>query len=361
MSELFNTLKFTFRPKITRQLRHLALGTLALALLLTACKDENDAAQPPVPDVSGIKVNATFRRFDRDMFAIDTTHVMEGMAALQTNYPAFLPFFITNIAHDPTLPQEKPEDALRGFITAPQVRRLNDSCQVHFADLTEFQRDVADVLRYFKHYFPQRREPVTVTAVTEFIGDAFMVNDTTMMIGLDMFLGANFEGYNPDIFPQYIRDQFTPKHMIIKYAFELANNSIAPPAKDNVIDHVVRNGKVLYMMDCLLPNTPDSLLIGYTAEQLAGCFANEKGLWARILDMKVLYEPLGTKNMKIVTAGPSTDNVFQEAPGQVGNWMGWQIVRAYMKRHPNTTFAELNQLNDAQQFLEKAKYKPRGQ
>jgi hypothetical protein len=77
--------------------------------------------------------------------------------------------------------------------------------------------------------------------------------------------------------------------------------------------------------------------------------------------MKVLYEPLGTRNMKIVTAGPSTDNVFQEAPGQVGNWIGWQIVRAYMKRYPNTDFAELNRLTDAQQFLEKAKYKPRGQ
>jgi hypothetical protein len=357
MSNLFGLLNFNFPAKS----RLFAILFGAILLFLQACNETDQGYQPPTPDVSGIQVKATIRRFDKALFSLDTTRFTEGMAALQAQYPAFLPFFIQNVAHDQTLPSEKPEDALRGFVAAQQVRRLNDSCQARFPDLADFQKDMAQVLRYFKHYFPERREPITVTAVTEFIGDAFLVNDTTMMIGLDMFLGSNFEGYNPDIFPQYIRNQFTPRNMIVKYAFELANSSIAPPAKDKVLDHVVRNGKVLYLMDCLLPDMPDSTLMGYTKAELSGCFENEKGLWARLLEMKVLYEPLGTRNMKIVTAGPSTDNVFQEAPGQVGNWIGWQIVRAYMKRYPNTDFAELNRLTDAQQFLEKAKYKPRGQ
>ena len=360
MSELFNTLKFSFSPKINLHAFLLTCTILGSSLFYTACTDDADAHQPPTPDVSGIQVNATVRRFDRDLFAVDTTHFTDGMSALQAHYPAFLPFFVTNIAHDQTQPQEKPEDALRGFVTASQVRRLNDSCQAKFADLSAFQTDVAQVLRYFKHYFPQRAEPVTFTAVTEFIGDAYLVNDTSMMIGLDMFLGSGFEGYNPDVFPQYLRDQFTQEYMIVKYAFELANSTVQAPAKDYVLDHVIRNGKVLYIMDCLLPQVPDSTLIGYTGEQLAGCFSNERGLWARLLDMKVLYEPLGSKNMKIVTAGPSTDNVFQEAPGQVGNWVGWQIVRSYMKRHPDTSLTELGKSTDAQKFLEKAKYKPRG-
>jgi hypothetical protein len=63
--------------------------------------------------------------------------------------------------------------------------------------------------------------------------------------------------------------------------------------------------------------------------------------------------------MKIVTLSPSSDNVFQEAPGQIGNFIGWQIVKAYMKKYPKTSLQELLQQSDAQQFLEKAKYKPR--
>lgn len=367
MSELFNALKIRFFTKYyimlpnNRRLWSFSslIWSFLMLVLFNACTEGVDEEQPPTPDVSNIQVQSTVRRFDRAMFSMDTVRFAESMQALELQFPAFLPFFVKEVAHDPSQPQETPQQALYGFVTAPQVRRLNDSCQAAFPDMSVLQKDLKPLLQYYKYYFPQRKEPVTITAVTEFIGDVFMVNDTTMMLGLDMFLGENFEGYNPDIFPQYLRKQFVPGQIIVKYAFELANSAIPAPAKDQILDHIVRNGKVLYIMDCLLPTVPDSIKMGYTTEQWKGCYANEQEIWARLLDMKVLYEPLNTKNMKIVTAGPSTDNVFQEAPGQVGNWIGWQIVKAYMKRQPDTKLPDLAKLNDAQMFVEKAKYKPR--
>jgi hypothetical protein len=369
MSGLFNALKIRFLKKyylypmsatILFPKNALLLSGLVLTLF-AACNSGTDQEQPPIPDVSGVQVNAVIRRFDQDLFAMDTTRFLESMQALSAKYPAFLPFFIKEVAHDPTLPQEKAEDALYGFVTAQQVRRLNDSCQAAFPNMNMFQPELTQLLKYFKYYYPQRQEPVTVTAVTEFIGNVAWVNDTTMLVGLDFFLGSDFEGYNPDIFPQYLRNQFTKENMVVKYALELAKSTVPPPAQDHILDHMISNGKVLYIMDCLLPLVPDSIKMGYTTEQWNGCIANEQGTWARLLDMKVLYEPLSAKNMKIVTDGPSTDNVFQEAPGQVGNWIGWQIVKAYMKRFPKTDLNELANLTDAQQFVEKAKYKPRKQ
>ncbi len=369
MSGLFNALKIRFLKKyclypmsatILFPKNALLLSGLVLTLF-AACSSGADQEQPPTPDVSGVQVNAVIRRFDQDLFAMDTTRFLESMQALSAKYPAFLPFFIKEVAHDPTQPQEKAEDALYGFVTAQQVRRLNDSCQAAFPNMNTFQPELTQLLKYFKYYYPQRQEPVTVTAVTEFIGNVAWVNDTTMLVGLDFFLGSDFEGYNPDIFPQYLRNQFTKENMVVKYALELAKSTVPPPAQDHILDHMISNGKVLYIMDCLLPLVPDSIKMGYTTEQWNGCIANEQGTWARLLDMKVLYEPLSAKNMKIVTDGPSTDNVFQEAPGQVGNWIGWQIVKAYMKRFPKTDLNELANLTDAQQFVEKAKYKPRKQ
>lgn len=337
------------------------IGFLLCVLLaaLQSCGESWDEEQPPVPDVSNIQVNARIQRFDRDLFAIDTQHFREQLSLLAVNYPAFLPFFTTQVAHDITRPDESPEAALYGFVTAPQVRRLNDSCQAQFPDLSYFQKDLTQLLQYYKYYFPEKKEPTTVTAVTEFIGDAFMVNDTLMMIGLDMFLGSDFSGYNPEIFPQYIVKDFRPDQMIVKYGFSLANYVTPAPAKDHILDHMIRNGKVLYIMDCLLPTVPDSIKMGYSSDQWAGSLVNEQEVWSRLLDMKVLYEPLGPRNMKIVTLSPSSDNVFQEAPGQIGNFIGWQIVKAYMKRYPKTSLKDLLALNDAQQFLEKAKYKPK--
>jgi hypothetical protein len=74
--------------------------------------------------------------------------------------------------------------------------------------------------------------------------------------------------------------------------------------------------------------------------------------------MGVLYEPLGPKNQKIVMPAPNATSVFTEAPGEIGNWIGWQIVKSYMKRNPDTSMDELIQLRDTQAFMEASKYKP---
>lgn len=328
------------------------------ALLFTACNQGADPDQPDTPDVSDVKVSALIRRLDRDLFGIDTTRFLESFNQLAAKYPVALPFFASEIAY---VPESKmtPETAVYDFITAPQVRKLNDSCQVAFPDLEQFQNEVTSLMQFYKYYFPQKKELVTITAVTEFVGDAFMVDDTTMMIGLDFYLGENFLGYNPSLFPQYLRRQFTKENMIVKYGFALSNYLVAPPKTEQILDHMIRNGKVLYIMDCLLPAVPDSVKLNYSKADLEGAIFNEQETWARLLDMKVLYEPLSPRNMKIVTAGPSTDNVFRESPGQIGNWIGWQIVKSYIKRNPDITLKDLAQQDDAQAFLEKAKYKPK--
>lgn len=318
------------------------------------CNSASDA-----PDVSHIAVQVRLDHFDRDLFALDTANLEAGLQQLALKYPDFLPFFVTEIAHDPNNPDESPLDAMRGFITAPQVRRLYDSCQAAYPDLRWLQPELEQLLRYYRYYFPQKPLPVFTTAVTEFIGDAYAVNDTLVMIGLDMFLGEQFSGYNPDIFPQYLRRQFVREYMPVKIGLALSSQIVGPPPGEKILDYMINNGKILYVQDALQPAIPDSMKMGYTRAQMEGCYVNEQEVWARLLELGVLYQNLNSKNQKIVMPSPSADNVFQEAPGEIGNWVGWQIVKAYMKRYPETSLSDLLNLRDAQQFLEKAKYKPK--
>jgi uncharacterized protein YjaZ len=82
-------------------------------------------------------------------------------------------------------------------------------------------------------------------------------------------------------------------------------------------------------------------------------------VWARLLNEKLLYSADFEKIRKLITPSPNAPVVFQEAPGEIGNWVGWQIVKAYMRRNPNTTMEQLFKMQDAQKFLEQAKYKPK--
>lgn len=47
------------------------------------------------------------------------------------------------------------------------------------------------------------------------------------------------------------------------------------------------------------------------------------------------------------------------APGRTANFIGWQIVKAFMEKYPKTTLEELINMHDSQIFMEKSKYKPK--
>jgi hypothetical protein len=147
--------------------------------------------------------------------------------------------------------------------------------------------------------------------------------------------------------------------MTVRLAKALAQNIAELPAEQRLLDLMLYNGKILYITDCLLPETPDSLKMGYTAAQMAGCNANEQEAWARLLDQKLLYSTDFQKIRKLINPSPNAPVLFQEAPGEVGNWLGWQIVKAWVKRNPNASMRDLLNFRDAQKFLEAAKYKPK--
>ncbi|MBL7784190.1 MAG: hypothetical protein JNM22_23340 [Saprospiraceae bacterium] len=343
------------RSKLSTGFRAVLLCSLT-AWMAAACGDSDSRN---TPDVSNIQVPVKVQRFETDLFALDTNNVAAGMAALQQKYPVFLPFFLSQVVQDPTHPGETPEQALAGFLKAAQVRRLYDSCRTRYADLAWLTPELDRMFRYYKYYFPEKTTPTVVTTITELVGDAYPVNDTLLMLSLDYFMGENFSAYNPDYFPEYLRRQFKQEYVPIKLATALANGVVGPPKGDKVADFMLNNGKILYIVDCLLPTLPDSMKMGYTREQMEGCYANEAEVWARLLDLQVLYTPVNDKNQKIVMPSPSAEIVFPQAPGEIGNWVGWQIVKAYMKRNPDTTMEQLLKQTDPQKFLEQAKYKPK--
>jgi hypothetical protein len=332
---------------------------VSVVAILAGC-DQGD--HKVVPDVSGIKVAVKLQRFEQDIFALDTNKVDDGLPQLAQKYPGLLQLFTENIIHDQTNPTETPTAAVRGFVTAPEMRKLYDTVQQVYGDLRWLEKDLSQMFRYYKYYFPQKTVPQVATIISEYSVDAFTYGDSLCGIGLDLFLGAQYPGYNPEIFPAYIRRQFQRDYITIRLAKAVAQNTFGDlPPGNRLLDMMLYNGKMLYIVDCMLPAVPDSMKMGYTTEQIEGCEANEQAVWARLLTQNLLYSSDFEEFRKLVTPSPNAPVVYQEAPGEIGNWIGWQIVKAYMKRHPETTMEALQKMQDAQKFLEQAKYKPRRQ
>lgn len=340
-------------------------GLLTLTLLLagiSACKDEPDLVRP---DVSGIQVDTRIRRFERDLFAMDTSRMEAERARLDTLYGEFARIFFHRILgiDQPQIAPEGPDAYLKGFVVHPETRKLHDTIQLAYPDLSREKEIFDQAFRYLLHYFPERPHPTITTFLSEYSIANFIYGEDELAIGLDLYLGEDYpysriDPTNP-LFSLYLTRTYNRDHLVPRTIKPLVEDLVGPPAGERLVDHIIRNGKVLYILDLILPGVQDSSILAYTPQQLQWVSENERDIWAFFSSENLLYSTDWKKYRKYVEFSPHSPGMPEEAPGRTGDWIGMRIARAWMDRHPDAGLAELVAQRDAQTFLEESRYKPR--
>src|SRR4030095_12645288 len=116
--------------------------------------------------------------------------------------------------------------------------------------------------------------------------------------------------------------------------------------------------KEIYALDKLLPETPDTLKIGYTSNQLKGCYSNEGLIWNFFLKNNLVNSIDADVHKYYLEEGPGTPEFGQGAPGAIGTFVGWQIVKKWMEKNPKTSLANLLS-TDSRKIFEESKYRPK--
>jgi hypothetical protein len=249
---------------------------------------------------------------------------------------------------------------VRAFVSARDVRLLQDTVQAHFPDLKALRGELRQGFRYIKYYFPAFQAPRVVTFISGLANyGAVTAGDSVLGVGLDMFLGKDFVPYTKvaDPYPSYMLYRFSPA-FIAPDCFKVIQQRLFPmPQAGTLLDLMVANGRQLYFLDRVMPGAPDSVKIGYTSAQLHWCHDNEQYIWQYLVQNNLLYIHDMQRMMHYIGPGPSTRGMPEVSPGDIGSWVGWQIVRRYMEEHPSETLAGLMKL-PGQEVLSGAHYNP---
>ena len=128
--------------------------------------------------------------------------------------------------------------------------------------------------------------------------------------------------------------------------------------KNDVLNRIVYEGKIMYLQRALLRNTPDSVITGFSQAQLEWCELSEADMWARMIEDNTVYSEDEEDLNHMTMDAPFTAGFPKESPGRAGTWIGLRIVQAYMEHFPETTLQELMEMNDGQLLLTQSKYKP---
>ncbi len=328
-----------------------------LSSLIFSCTDFNS-----MPDVSDIKINISTQRFEKDFFSMDTVQIEKSIHLLNSRYPTFSSNFLNTILNiDPTWGKDTCEQYIKNYISS--YRKIYDSVEKIFGDFSKTENQIKQSLQYLKFYFPTYKAPSKViTYIGPLDGYGDIITDDAFVIGLQHHLGRNSSFYNDtrllETYPSYLIFQFTPEHIVINCMKNVLSD-MNPDVKSESALHIqmIEQGKRLYILEKLIPDADPSEIIGYSENQLKDCYKHEAEIWSLFIQNDLLQTIDKNLIKNYIGESPKTQELGENAPGNIGAFVGWQIVKKFMKKKSDTKLLDLMNM-DAESLFEAAKYKP---
>ncbi len=293
-------------------------------------------------DVSNISIDFSVKRYDIDFY----TSTRETLSGVKQKYPYLFPSQFTD-----SLSFSKINDK--------QEQELFAEVQIQYKDFLSVENQLTSLFKHVKYYNSNFKEPNVVTMLTNIDYESRVIySDSLMLISLDAYLGKNHKFYGD--YPKYIKENNTRNHIIVDAAKVLIDKQILFSSNRDFVSKMIHEGKKMYLLDLYLPSVSDKEKIGFSQEKLNWAASNEEQVWMYFIDRKLLFSTETKLNKRFLENAPFSKFYMEQdnlSPGKIGVWMGWQIVRSYMK-HNDVSLQELLEINESDLF-DKSKYKPK--
>jgi hypothetical protein len=329
-------------------------AVIYITMFIISCTSDNK------PDVSAVPVTVHVDRFEQDVFALDPADLNTGLSRLKSKYGSFLDLFFYQVTGIGSRDTSLMNDRLRGFISDTNFLAIRRDCERMYGDFTQKQGELTSAFKYYKYYFPDKYVPKIVTMISGF--SYAVVNDSSnLAISLDMYLGSDYKYYatlDPPL-PTFIRNRMRSEYIVndAMKAWALSDYGIDETSA-KMIDFILSQGRMVFFLDHILPDEQDTIKTGYSRKQLDWCYSNEKQIWSFFVDNKLLFNADPNTMNKYVNDGPTTNGFPKESPGNIGQFIGWQIIKSYMKNHPEIILRQLMETKDLMKIFNESKYKP---
>lgn len=338
---------------------------LISCVLLASCGSEQKT-----PDISNISYKMELKRFDQDFFAIDTLQAERSITQLNEKYPQLLSIFLQHI-----LGITEPA-GLNAYLR--NYRPVYDSAQNVFGDMETVKSELEKAYRYVKYYFPEYELPKSLVPV---LGPLDTREDLARMnsgeltpnflgpdfvgISLQFYLGADYSLYNTEHFVSNVTPLFRSRRFSKEYlapdVMRLVADDLYPDRSFtlSLVEQMIERGKRWWLMGKFLPATADTAITGYTKSQTEWTEANEGMIWSYIVKNEKLDSKEPPVIQNYIGEAPFTIGLPQEySPGNIGVWLGRQIVKKFEAENKNLSVDEIMK-TPAEKILQEAKYKPK--
>ncbi|WP_299125117.1 gliding motility lipoprotein GldB [uncultured Winogradskyella sp.] len=313
---------------------------LLLGLTLVSCNDESKLEE----EIAKIEVDFVVERFDKTFLDAEP----KDLPKLKEGYP----FLFSKHTPD-SIWINRLSDTLHNEI----LEEVNKT----FDDFKDTKEELIGLFQHIKYYDKVFSVPRVVT-LTNYVQyrDKVIVTDSIALIALDNYLGRDHRFYVDGGIPDYLAKNFNKEQIVVDLADGFGQKYVYQSNRKTLLDEMIYFGKLLYFKDVMIPFKTDAEKIGYSEEQIKWAEVNESPIWSYFIEEELLYSSDSKLSSRFIANAPFSkfyrafDN---ESPGKLGQYIGWQIVKAYADITDEDVMAILQK--EPGEIFNKSKFKPK--
>jgi len=298
-------------------------------------------------DISNISVKVDILRFDESMMRLKTKEQIKEF--LSKNIKFVNQFYQTS--HEDTSLINR----LYLIHNNSDTQAFYEDTKKSFGDLSDLKNELETAFKHIKYYYPDFKEPQIITTFTA-LDLELMVSNDMIVIPLETFIGPKAR-YRPQ-YPEYLLQRFNKPYIVPSILTILSKKyNTIDPNDHTLLSDMVYYGKSYVFTRAMLPDVADSLVIAYPDSNMTKTWNSQDLVWGYFIDNKLLYETNDRTKEKYLGDRPKVQEIGNDCPGRIGQWLGWRIVSRYRTENPSISLIDLMKNSNAQDIFVKSKYK----
>jgi len=328
--------------------------SILFLMILSSCSVKNKFDI----DVSNVKVDIKIERLDEDLFKFKPDDSEAFLKNLTLKYGSFFNLYTSKILNIGIFTEPDFDQNLGKFIVYCENEKISENVQKSFPKLDTLQNSLISAFKHYKYYFPQNNIPHIYSCISAF-NESVFTDSASVGIALDKYLGTKSQYYHRLDLDNYLKRKMIPEMIPvdvmrawIQSEFPFSLNS------DNLLENMIYEGKIQYLLDAFLPAVSDTLKWACTAKQFEWAKKNEKNIWTFLVEQKKIFSSEKSDIRSFISDGPFTVPFSKVSMPRAGVRVGYKIIEAYMKQNSGTSFQEMMTENDANKILSDSHYNP---
>ncbi len=339
--------------KTNIMLKRFCFALIMISFLFVSCNNN-----PLKVDVSGVEIDFNLIRFDQEMSEIDTSDIWTPTLRLSEQYPEFWYLYTYQIINIGGIQNKMFERDFREYYADYFIKDTYTKVAEIFPDLKDFEAGLVEGFKHYAYYFPEKLIPDVYTYVGGY-NQSIVAADEFMGLALEKYQGSNSDFYFQLNVPSFVKYTMQPEFMVADCMRAWGQTEfVISDSINSLVANMIYEGKIIYFANAMLPEASDSILMHYTGKQIEWCEKFEKRMWNYMITQKILFKDEQDYIRRYISNGPYTASFDKASPGRTGIWIGWQIVKAYMKQNPDVSLPQLMAENDYHKILNMSKYNP---